>query len=654
MWRTLIGYPAGAFAVLQAVDFFIARYGWSPKLLNTTLALLLCGFPIALMWNWYHGEPGKQEMIRLEKISYPLLILIAIVSSWITWNRSDATSYMSVSPLPVEIKDKRLAILVFENLTQDPDIDVFGIMISDWLTKGLKETGEANVINSANIQTQIEESNLSGAANPQFASMTGVSWIITGRYYLMDTRLFVVADFVDVTTGNTIHSLQLDKPREESMALLHDLTQEILGYWEVKENIRYRLNPPNYEAYKEWLQGTRIALESAERAAVHMENAFRLDSNFYEALFQLSRLHITMSNAEKAQSIMEFLEPRKTSFTKFEQLDFESLQASIERDYLKGAWANDKKVEMDPSDYASNYRAASYYYNANLPKRTIETLRGYDHRLIHRDNVAIGWRAALEAAAHYKVGNYQEVLKLEENYPFPKMSVILAAMNLQSLIKMDSLDRLDRTFTKYLNEGIYGPTGIEDLPDHRLVLICNELLNTGKEDYLKKYANELETWLAQNEVARYDHKIPDVFNNRPFRKKEVEGYIDFYRRNYEGARQFWASENIPKSNWPDLIERHSRLGVCFALEGSEEQARKHISMIDAMDPVPNPYFESNKAYYKARIYAALGEKDKAVQEIHRSFNEGLVLLRPHILKNDPFLKSLHGFPPFEEVVNRRI
>ena len=70
IWKTFVGYPAASFVILQAVDFFIAKYGLNPKALTFTLIVLSGGFIIALIWNWLHGEEGHQNYTKKETVSY--------------------------------------------------------------------------------------------------------------------------------------------------------------------------------------------------------------------------------------------------------------------------------------------------------------------------------------------------------------------------------------------------------------------------------------------------------------------------------------------------------------------------------------------------------------------------------------------------------
>ena len=80
IWKTFVAYPAASFVILQAVDFFISKYGLNPKALTFTLVVLGGGFIIALIWNWFHGEEGHQNYIRKETVSYVFIGLIAFTA----------------------------------------------------------------------------------------------------------------------------------------------------------------------------------------------------------------------------------------------------------------------------------------------------------------------------------------------------------------------------------------------------------------------------------------------------------------------------------------------------------------------------------------------------------------------------------------------
>ncbi len=547
------------------------------------------------------------------------------------------------------LQSKRVAVLPFENQTMDEELDVYGNMISDWVTRGLMDAGEANIVNAANIETLLAEANLGRTPNPAFTERTGVDLVVQGRYYQTENRLIVVAHVLDVATGTLVNTFQLERPSDKRVALLDELIQELVGYWSVKESIQHAANPPRYDAYQEWMKGLRMLAVDAEQAVQHMEATYALDTNFYDPLFRLISLHYTMGDYEKASDILQFLEERRSSLTQFERLQFNYAEANFNNDYLRAAKVNEELARLDPSDARANYNIGYFYTLSHRPQQAIDALEQFDQRLLERANPVISWRYGLMAAAHFRLGNFREVLAIEESYPFQKIPTPLAVITMQSMIRMDSLHLLEMQYGKYQRQGVFSPVGTPELPDILLICICNELYLTGKKDALTKYNGMLEAWLADNQVAPYPHLAPDVFNNRPFRQAEAEGYVHYYRDDFMGALTKWQGESIPASNWPDAMERASRLGVCHAHLGDTAQARQQWAFIEAID-LDHPHLLDTKRYYQSRITAHLGDHDEAVDNIRESIAAGLVYFRPYLFHADLFLKPLAGYAPYEAVV----
>ena len=552
--------------------------------------------------------------------------------------------------IPKSDKEKRLAVLPFKNQTLDPELDIFGTMISDWVTQGLMGSGEANIVKASNIQPFFNDAKLSTNPNPEFAQKTGIDLIIEGRYYLAENRLILIADLIEVTSGKVLKTFQLEKGKEERIELLDQLNQELLGYWSVRKSLQYESNPPLYAAYQEWIKGVEFYAVDAKKAEQHFEQAYLLDSTFYDPVFRLISLNLgAFSDHNKAREMIEFLGAKQSSFTRYESLTYDIIKATSEKDYLRAAKVNEELVEMDPSDSRANYNSGYFYTLAHRPAKVLKVLKNFDQRLIHESNALVSWRFALEAAAYFRLGQYENVLEVERTYPFPNLPTPLGVITLQSLVRLDSMDLLEKTYKRYLEQGVFSPAGTKDLPDHLLVCISNELYLMDRREALYTYAGMLEDWLKNNRVVPYPHLAPDIYNNRPFRQEESLGYVDFYFQKFDKALAHWTVEQVPESNWPDQMERYSRLGVCQAMLGDTTGAMRNLDQIEAFS-IDHPHLYDTKRYYQSRIYSALGNVDKAVDCIVEAIDHGIVFFRPYIFKIDPFLKPLFGYPSFEEAV----
>ncbi|WP_411766986.1 hypothetical protein [Winogradskyella sp. A3E31] len=129
IWKTFVAYPAASFVILQAVDFFITKYGLNPKALTFTLIALVGGFIIALLWNWLHGEVGHQNYTKKESVSYIVIGVLTLATAFYFSNNANVDS-IAFNNIDSE-KDYRLAVLPFESIAGDASMD--------YLSQGIPE-----------------------------------------------------------------------------------------------------------------------------------------------------------------------------------------------------------------------------------------------------------------------------------------------------------------------------------------------------------------------------------------------------------------------------------------------------------------------------------------------------------------------------------
>ncbi|MEL6924265.1 MAG: adenylate/guanylate cyclase domain-containing protein, partial [Bacteroidota bacterium] len=527
-------------------------------------------------------------------------------------------------------REKRLVIPDFRNDTNDPSFDAFGKMVADLLTRALMNKEGVDIISAQNIEGEIAKANLSTTANTAFAKATGVDLVVLGNYYQLENDLHISADIVDIREGKVLHQLQLSKPNGEKSKLLAELQQQLLSYWAVKDNARFLEKPPKYEAFQAYLEASRLYTSNPAGAIAQLEKSYQLDSSFYAPLLSLIPLYERMQEEKKLRNTFRYLQQREAGFSNWEKLKFNALTAMEKGQYLEAALMQERLYAMDRSDAGANYNAAFLYNNANQPGKALELLNDIDERYLGEQEMAISWRGTQKAFAHYRLQQYEPILQLAANYTSPKMFTVLAVQHLKALVQLDSVAALERAFVRYRQVGVYSPSGQLDLPDHIYLIVCNELLLTGKTDLLKSYARQLGQWLEDNEVADLSHEVPDIYNNRGLRKEEAEGFVQYYLGDYAQAAAIWEKEQIPPGNWPDRIERASRLGVAFAKSGELKKAEAQLEKIRALR-INHRDFEATQLYYSARVLAAIDRKETAVSNIRKALDLGFIFFRPAVL-----------------------
>ncbi len=571
------------------------------------------------------------------------ILILGIFGYW-QWNNANSLDLIETNqhepfstPLSKEIREKRVAVMVFDNQTMSAEMEAFGKMISDWVTRGLMETGEANVISAANIQHQITKAGLGQGANPEFAANTGVDVMLQGRYYLQENRLIIHANIVEIASGEVIHALTpIEGDKNKMIDLLDQLTQEVLGYWAVKKTKRFLQNPPKYEAYKKYQETNKNwhANANAKQNEQLLLEAYQLDTNFYAPLLKLAILYYNpgvLGSESKKDSVLHYIETKNPPLTKWEKL---RLAAIKESNFLKRAQINEQMYNMDASDASGNFNAALNYLFANRPQKTVTLLEGFDS--LFRDFEGdYSWREARLSQAYLMLGQYDKIIEIAESYPFPKMLHVLAKNHLLALVEMDSIDKVWQVYEQYMDRGIYNGQGEPAWDGFLLTRLCDAFYIKDKKELLNESVNRLKKLTMENKK--------DSFYNQNM------GRIAFYQGDYEQAISFWEKQELTSTL--SKLYLHSVIGVGHALIGNVEAAERQLSILDEYaSSQQNKRIEARSLYHQGKILAALGKTAEAIQSVKMGYEKSNILIMGNRYKNDIFLKPLFGEPAFEELM----
>ena len=540
-----------------------------------------------------------------------------------------------------EFREKRVAVMVFDNETGDSKYDVFGKMVSDWITSGLMETGTANVINAANLENRIEE--LGTDARPEFASKTRIDMMLKGRYYILDGQLQIISNLINASNGDIIHPLgKIVGSTDNLPALLHRLTQEVLGYWVVKDFSRFSDDPPTYEAYQQWDKARLYWISDPTKAIDYTLRAFESDTSFFVPLLSLHGLYGKEGMLQKRDSVFDFLSSNESSFSMYERLRFEEIKAVRNKNWIKAAEISEKRYQMDITDVRALEVAINCYNNGNYPSKSLELLKNFDPDYLEGEIREISWAETDKIFPNFLLGNFEEVDRIASSYDEEKIPDALGVMHMQSLIQLDRLDRLATFYKKYKEVGLYNNSG-SITPFFTVTIMVSDMLYLlDKKEGLEIYVQDLE------EIVKKNASHP--------RKHNIEGNIHFFRGNSKAAARSWEKDQLDKNDWPGWLwvymelDRLSRVGYCYAMADDTYKAQEYLSSIQQIE---NEDSQSIKDYYLARIYTGLGEQDKAIASLEKAIRKGFSFYGPIRFRYDPLLKSIRKEKAFQDLTTPR-
>ncbi len=127
----------------------------------------------------------------------------------------------------------RLAILYFENGSDDPELDELRKGLASMLISDLSELDGLQVVERARLQDVLEEQKLSNSKKfdastaAKVGKLLGAERILIGSYFELMGKLRVDARTVDVETGEILHSEGLEESKDRFFALEKKLARRI-------------------------------------------------------------------------------------------------------------------------------------------------------------------------------------------------------------------------------------------------------------------------------------------------------------------------------------------------------------------------------------------------------------------------------------------
>lgn len=339
----------------------------------------------------------------------------------------------------------------------------------------------------------------------------------------------------------------------------------------------------------------------------------------------------------KVYFILAFLLISCNSSADETDLSAEALLATENGNWKKAAALSEKWYQSNPKDAEANYQAATNYLKWNAPTKALQILNSYQpHDKYFQKE--INWREARLAKAYYMTGQFDKVLEVAKNHPFPKTYRGLAREHLKALIQLGQFEALENQLAIYQKKGIYRKNGKTTNTDFLFRAICNELVLVDNQNQLEHYAQTFQQWIHENKNTR-------PLRNLPFAK--------FYLKNYEEAIEILPKSILEEKSPRHLMELQMLLGVCFAKKGNEKKANLQIEKINAMEKLPNRHDAFGAKYYhQARIELAMGKQKEALENLSRALANKAEFWS-YKFREDSFLINLFDHLSFQNMIESK-
>nr|MDA3915264.1 hypothetical protein [Oleiagrimonas sp.] len=256
-----VAYLAGAWALLQVLDLAANGYGWPLAVIRIAFAVIALGFVVTLLLAWYHGERGAQRVGGVELL---LLAGVFAIGGFLIWHyadpaqsradmtaaaltkasSSDLAAQGSASPAPEPavassaIPAKSIAVLPFENLSEDKGNAYFADGMQDLILTKLADIGQLKVISRT--------STMKYASHPDdlktIAQQLGVATILEGSVQKAGNQVLINVQLIDAHTDSHLWAESYTRNLEN----IFGVEGEVAG--KVADALKAKLSPEETSA----------------------------------------------------------------------------------------------------------------------------------------------------------------------------------------------------------------------------------------------------------------------------------------------------------------------------------------------------------------------------------------------------------------------
>ncbi|HZS16707.1 MAG TPA: tetratricopeptide repeat protein [Candidatus Udaeobacter sp.] len=644
VYRVAAEYIIVAGGVIQLASAAFPAWELPNWMLRLVIVLLLMGFPIALILAWAYDitaqgvratpAPAMPRAHRRRNIFMLVLTGVAI---------SAAAGFFLLPRLSAHKCDKSVAVLPFENLSDEKENAYFADGIQDDVLTNLSKIGDLKVISRTSVMPyRGKASNVR-----EIGKALGVGAILEGSVRREGNRVRVNVQLINAETDEHMWAEDYDRDLTDVFAIQTDLAQQIVRELQAKlspmEKAQMERRPTeNAEAYLAFMQGHEIFYRAdkfrtnTEKAEQLLERATKLDPTFAAAFAALAWVHdwnyhdFDPTPARKAKALAAAVEALRLQPSLPEaHLAMGFYYYYCERDYqaalnefaiARQSLPNSAEVYMAIG--AIERRQGKWTEStANLEKAA--SLSPNDSWVLQ--NLADNYHATRNFDAADKI--FDRAIQASPNSLGPRAEKAKLAVDWKGDLSV---------MEKQLSEMSTGvdPDGLVTFARMQLLLLQ------------RKFSDALAVLQQLPQNASHSEKPKDLFEGAIYR---------FLNDNEKALAAFQRARPIAENavrEGPDDASRHVTLGLILAGLGEKDLAiaegKRAVQLLpESQDALDGP----RVTLALAQIYAWTGETDEALQLLDRSLKtpNGITVF---FLKLDPVWEPLRGDPRFQALIDR--
>ena len=649
VYRVAVAYVIAAGGIIQLASAAFPAWELPNWALRLVIVLLLIGFPVALILAWAFDitsqgiktTPTLAPRPQLRRNVVMLVIAGVIVSA--------AAGFFLLPRAAAHKVDKSIAVLPFENFSDDKENAYFADGIQDDVLTNLSKIGDLKVIS----RTSVMQYRGKTPSVREIGKALGVSNILEGSVRRSGNRVRVNVQLIDATNDEHIWANDYDRDVTDVFAIQTDLAKEIASALQAKlspaEKSQMEQKPTdNSEAYLAFVQAHDLSgavedFEKLKQAEQLYARALDLDPKFALALARYSQL---------------------------ESWIIHSYDRTPER-RQKARTLAERALELQP-DLPEGHLALgfSYYYGDNNYEAALSEFQTAQRGLPNESEayLAIGAIERRQGKWAESTANLEKAATLNPNDPWVLQNLVF------NYAMQRNFEQANKTVDRALRLNPHGLSLWEtkaklaisergDISIGEKLVEKAESFPLGKEDKLKVLGGKVDFLLFQRrykDVLELAEKCPDdLFTSVPGSLAGKYYAVGLAQKGLHDEASSRASLTKAKNiideqlkQKPDEPSLHIQAAKLNAWLGQRDAALAEAQRAMQLKPESKDAFEGPQITEQvAEIHSILGDNDQAIEIL-----DGL-LNRPsevtvQTLRLNPTWDSLRNDPRFQALLTR--
>lgn len=650
VYRVAAAYIIAAGGIIQLASATFPAWELPNWALRLVILLLLVGFPIALILAWafditaqgIRATPDAAAPRTRRRRNIVMLIATGVVIS-------AATGFFLLPRVAAHKVDKSIAVLPFENLSDEKENAYFADGVQDDVLTNLSKISDLRVISRTSVmQYRGRPTNLR-----EIGKALGVSNILEGSVRRSGNKVRVNVQLIDANTDEHVWANDYDGDVTDVFKLQSDLAREIANALQAKlspaEKSQMTQKPTeNGEAYLAFVQAHDLSCAWEDPAKLKQseqlyQRAVDLDPKFALAFARYSQLESWMLRTHEASS--EHREKARTLAERALQLQPDLPEAHLALGF-------------------------SYYYGDNNYEAALKEFQIAQRALPNESEVylAIGAIQRRQGKWPESTANLEKAASLNPKDTWPLQNL---ALNYQMLRLFDAANKtIDRALQiKPQGFSLWGIKAKLAISEKGDLSVGEKLLEKAKslplnsEERLQMIGGQANLLLDQRkyqEILQLGASLPDdTFAALPGSlayKYFPLGIAHKALGDDAAARTaFLKAKDILEEQLkqkPDDADLRVQLAKLLAWLGEKDAAVAEAQRAIDLRPESKDAFEGPQVTQQvAQVYAILGDNARAIELL-----DGL-LSRPsevtlHGLKIDPAWDPLRNDPGFQALFTK--